>query len=156
MPTSRYVIRGIWGTFEQFWENVHPLQTCHVSRVKCHVSFLFYFFFGQSGEAFWWRVCYQRGLPLLVYKEIGIFEKKGFFFIFSFFLIIFEFFGGFLLIFNGFSDIFFRFFLIFYFLFIFFKFWVIYGFFSKLLRFWLKVTKVTTRQQTGLKWAKTA
>ena len=23
-------------------------------------------FFGQSCEAYWWRVCYQRGLPCLV------------------------------------------------------------------------------------------
>ena len=65
---------------------------CHVSRVKCHMShitchvshvtchfFLFLFFSGQSGEAYWWRVCYQRGLPRLVsifvsapvYKRIG-------------------------------------------------------------------------------------
>ena len=37
---------------------------CHVSRVTCHVS--------QSGEAYWWRVCYQRGLPHLVYKSKDI------------------------------------------------------------------------------------
>ena len=46
------------------------LVMCHVSRVTCHVShvmFLFFlFFFGQSGEAYRWRVCYQRGLPRLV------------------------------------------------------------------------------------------
>ena len=44
---------------------------CHVSRVTCHVShvfiFLFLIFLGQSGEAYPWRVCYQRGLPRLVY-----------------------------------------------------------------------------------------
>ena len=51
--------------------------TCHVSHVTCHMShvacdmsqfFNFYliFFFGQSGEAYRWRVCYQRGLPHLV------------------------------------------------------------------------------------------
>ena len=40
---------------------------CHMSQVTCHMSFFyFYFFFGQSGEAYWWRVCYQRGLPRLV------------------------------------------------------------------------------------------
>ena len=45
--------------------------TCHVSHVTCHMShfffflFFFFFFFGQSGEAYWWRVCYQRGLPRL-------------------------------------------------------------------------------------------
>ena len=65
-----------------FGENVHPPQhvtchvsrvtcqvsritchvscvTCHVSHVTCHVS--------QSGEAYRWRDCYQRGLPRLVY-----------------------------------------------------------------------------------------
>ena len=43
--------------------------TCHVSRVTCHMSlfFFFFFFFGQSGEAYRWRVCYQRGLPRLVF-----------------------------------------------------------------------------------------
>ena len=48
---------------------------CHMSRVKCHMShltchnflFLFLFFFGQSGEAYRWRVCYQRGVPCLVF-----------------------------------------------------------------------------------------
>ena len=38
---------------------------CHVAR---HVTF-FSFFFGQSGEAYRWRVCYQRGLPRLVFIE---------------------------------------------------------------------------------------
>ena len=41
--------------------------TCPMSRVMCHMShILFLIFFGQSGEAYWWRVCYQRGLPRLV------------------------------------------------------------------------------------------
>ena len=45
---------------------------CHMSRVTCHVShvtchFFSPFFFGQSGEAYRWRVCYQRGLPRLVF-----------------------------------------------------------------------------------------
>ena len=39
--------------------------TCDISHVTCHVS-LFFFFFGLSGEAYRWRVCYQRGLPRLV------------------------------------------------------------------------------------------
>ena len=64
----------------KFWENVHPPQTCHMSCVTCHVpchvsdvtchvshvTFLFFIIFGQSGEAYWWRVCYQWGLPCLV------------------------------------------------------------------------------------------
>ena len=46
--------------------------TCHVSHVTCHVShvichFFFFLFFGQSGQAYWWKVCYQQGLPRLVY-----------------------------------------------------------------------------------------
>ena len=52
--------------------------TCRVSRVTCHVShvtfisFIYIFFFGQSGEAFWWRVSYQRGLPRLVFKRLMV------------------------------------------------------------------------------------
>ena len=57
--------------------------TCYVSRVTCqgvtcHVShvtfFIFYFIilFWQSGEAYRWRVCYQRGLPRLVCLESQI------------------------------------------------------------------------------------
>ena len=53
--------------------------TCHMSRVMCHVSgvrcqvsgvmchFFLLLFFRQSVEASRWRVCYQRGLPRLVY-----------------------------------------------------------------------------------------
>ena len=87
----------------KFWENVQPPKTFHKSRVPCHVTchvshvtyhmshviylFLFlFFFFRQSGEAYWWRVCYQRGLPCLVYsggppppsqpKTLGAWYKK--------------------------------------------------------------------------------
>ena len=47
--------------------------TCHVSRVTCHMllvtcNFFCFFLFGQSGEAYRWRVCYQRGLPRLVFS----------------------------------------------------------------------------------------
>ena len=44
---------------------------CQVSRVMCQVSHVifFFFFFGQSGGASRWRVCYQGGLPRLVYCE---------------------------------------------------------------------------------------
>ena len=53
--------------------------TCHVSRVTCHVShviylFIFYLFFGQSGEAYRWRVCYQRGLPRLVFTHTAYYN----------------------------------------------------------------------------------
>ena len=42
---------------------------CHVLHVLCHVSFFLFFFFRQSGEAYQWRVCYQRGLPRLVLTD---------------------------------------------------------------------------------------
>jgi hypothetical protein len=43
-----------------------------VSRDLCHKAhvtiYLFiYLFFGKSGVAYRWRVCYQRGLPRLVF-----------------------------------------------------------------------------------------
>ena len=45
-----------------------------MSHVMCDMSrltiFIFYFFFGQSGEAYRWRVCYRRGLPRLVYSAV--------------------------------------------------------------------------------------
>ena len=43
---------------------------CHISRVTCHVSHVIFFLFFFSSlfcEAYRWRVCYQRGLPLLVF-----------------------------------------------------------------------------------------
>ena len=52
--------------------------TCHMSRVTCHVSHvIFFIFFLQSGEAYRWRVCYQRGLPRLVFflSDIYLFLK---------------------------------------------------------------------------------
>ena len=47
--------------------------TCHVSHVMCHIFISIYIFlllpllFRKSGEARCWRVCYQRGLPCLVF-----------------------------------------------------------------------------------------
>ena len=47
--------------------------TCQVSGVTCNVScfmcqvYLIYYFFLQRGEASPCRVCYQRGLPCLVF-----------------------------------------------------------------------------------------
>ena len=47
--------------------------TCHMSHVMCHMSRVtFFFFFGQSGEAYLWRVCYQRGLPRLVFRKVPL------------------------------------------------------------------------------------
>ena len=37
-----------------------------MSCVTCHNFFLLLLFFGQSGEAYRSRVCYQRGIPRLV------------------------------------------------------------------------------------------
>ena len=44
--------------------------TCHVSHVACHLSF----FFLVIGEAYWWRVWYQQGLPRLVFSTIWIWK----------------------------------------------------------------------------------
>ena len=43
---------------------------CQVAHVRCHMSHLFFYFFifFQSGGAIRWRVCYQWGLPRLVYQ----------------------------------------------------------------------------------------
>ena len=63
----------------------------HVSRVTCHMSqffsplffllFSFLSFFGQSGEAYRWRVYYQRGLPRLVFLRFIVNRavKSGFY-----------------------------------------------------------------------------
>ena len=45
--------------------------TCHMSHVRCHMPCHF-FFLGQSGEAYWWRVCYQWGLSRLVFQGNGL------------------------------------------------------------------------------------
>ena len=55
--------------------------TCHVSHVTCHVSHVMcrvYFkkYSGQSGEAYLWRVCYQRGLPRLVYSHTKKYQEE--------------------------------------------------------------------------------
>ena len=42
----------------------------------CHVSQLYIFFFRQSGEAYRWRVCYQRGLPCPVFLIIELTDKS--------------------------------------------------------------------------------
>ena len=44
-----------------------PPVMCYVSRVTC--IFIFYFFL-QIGGASRWSVCYQRGLPRLVFFKI--------------------------------------------------------------------------------------
>ena len=47
--------------------------TCQVSHVACHVSCVTFFlnFFLQNCETSQWRVCYQRGLPRLVFYHFG-------------------------------------------------------------------------------------
>ena len=42
---------------------------CQVSGVTCHMSL---FFFGQICEACRGRVCYQRGLPRLLFGSLGL------------------------------------------------------------------------------------
>ena len=65
----------------KFLENVHPPPcfTCHVSFVRCQVSGVScqvtHLFkkkkkLGQSGEASWWKVCYQRYQPCLVFSVL--------------------------------------------------------------------------------------
>ena len=59
-----------------------PPSTCHMSHVTCHaMSPLF------CGEAYWWRVHYQWGLPRLVFfysqnlylfPILDILEKRSF------------------------------------------------------------------------------
>ena len=49
-----------------------PPTTWHMSSVMCRMSFVtcnffLFLFYWQSGEAYWWRVCYQRGLHRLVF-----------------------------------------------------------------------------------------
>ena len=42
--------------------------TCHRSCVKCH----FFLSFLDRCEAYWWRICYRQGLPLLVFMRKGL------------------------------------------------------------------------------------
>ena len=54
-----------------------PRVTCHASCVMCHMSRVTlkniyeyeYFFFLHTGGVSWWRVCYQWGLPRLVFGK---------------------------------------------------------------------------------------
>ena len=43
-----------------------PPTTCHMSHVLCDVHLKQ----KNNGGTFWWRACYQRGLPRLVFKGI--------------------------------------------------------------------------------------
>ena len=50
---------------------------CHLSRVTCHMSFfLFIQKKLQSDGASRWSVCYQRGLPRLVWPYLAIREGE--------------------------------------------------------------------------------
>ena len=46
--------------------------TCHMSRIMCHMSQFFFGGGGQSGEAYRWRVCYQRVLSRLLHRPIFV------------------------------------------------------------------------------------
>ena len=50
---------------------------CHMSRVTCHVSYVLFSFFLRVCGASRWRVCYQRGLPRLVFIRLVIFQWVG-------------------------------------------------------------------------------
>ena len=50
-----------------------PPTSCHMSFVAC----IFFLFFLQSGEAYWWRVCYQRGLPHLVFSKYEVIAEAA-------------------------------------------------------------------------------
>ena len=55
--------------------------SCHVSGVTCQVSGVFFVFFWTK----WWRLCYQRGLPRLVYTKLeNLAQSHTTFFQFSF------------------------------------------------------------------------
>ena len=59
----KYECQSNWKT-KQIENVVNPKTSKSASIGR--ISILF---FGQSGEASWWRVCYQRGLPRLVSKD---------------------------------------------------------------------------------------
>ena len=73
-----------------FWENFPPAHhvTCHMLLVTCHMSSVkcnfFLLLFRQSGDAYWWRVCYQQGLSRLVYyhctgaNRLHVWHSSGF------------------------------------------------------------------------------
>ena len=53
--------------------------TCYMSHVTCHMScveYIYIYFFGHSGEASQRRVCYQQGLPRLVFKLKHLLEIR--------------------------------------------------------------------------------
>ena len=84
---------GSWNCERMFIPHNMSYVKCHVSRVTCHMSYLichmsyvicqvshvtcqmshvffvFLFFFWLTGEAYRWRVCYQWGLPRLVFMH---------------------------------------------------------------------------------------
>ena len=71
-------------------------DTCQVSHVRCHMSGVTIFLFGQNGGTSRWRVCNQRGLPsrvklliAIAYRQsllkgiLYLFRTTGFFIFFS-------------------------------------------------------------------------
>ena len=54
------------------------LITCHVSHLSCHMSHIFSsFFLLEIGGVSWWRVCYQWGLPRLIFRLFLIKNMHG-------------------------------------------------------------------------------
>ena len=69
-----------WNFERMFTPHHVSCVTYHLSRVTCHVSLVtifFFFFFRQSGQDYWWRVCYQRGLPRLVILVVQKYNTKS-------------------------------------------------------------------------------
>ena len=64
-----------------------PPTTCHMSHIECHVSHVMchvshvtcHFFFWQIAETCRWRVCYQQGLPRLVFIILVVLFSLGWF-----------------------------------------------------------------------------
>ena len=82
-PLWKYLQKNLHGQTVRakelkFWEKIYlhtPVTChCHMSEVMCHMScvlfFLYFFWRGggeQSGDTYWWRVCYQQGLNQIVF-----------------------------------------------------------------------------------------
>ena len=62
-----------------FWHQVHHNLwfLCPLSHVYCHLSFvtIFLFIFLQIAWVSRWRVCYQWGLPCLVFRPFCVEER---------------------------------------------------------------------------------
>ena len=65
------LIDQVYFFFKDVWYQRTTLWVKFYGIGKFFFDFVM-FFFGQIGEAYWWRVCYQRGLPRLVLLGLGL------------------------------------------------------------------------------------